>query len=122
MRLTRAMIYVKDIRRMAAFYGDTLGLQPIEETRQDTWVEFEAGDVKLALHSIPPQIADQLEISSPPQPREENPVKLIFEVEDLPAERERLGALGVMLIERSWGGWDGMDPEGNIFHISARSK
>src|SRR5690349_19225415 len=112
MRLTRAMIYVKDIRRMASFYGETLGLQVIGETRQDTWVEFEAGDVKLALHAVPPEIADQIEISSPPTPREKNPVKLIFEVEDVASERERLGALGVMLIERAWGGWDGIDPEG----------
>jgi catechol 2,3-dioxygenase-like lactoylglutathione lyase family enzyme len=116
------MIYVKDLPRMVAFYGDALGLKPIDETRMDSWVEFDAGDAKFALHAIPPQIADQIEISSPPRPRERNPVKLIFEVDDLASERKRLEAMGVTIIQRPWGTFDGIDPEGNIFQICSASK
>ena len=58
-------------------------------------------------------------ISTPPEPREETPLKLIFTVPDLAAERTRLAALGIELIERPWGTCDGMDPEGNIFTIMA---
>jgi catechol 2,3-dioxygenase-like lactoylglutathione lyase family enzyme len=117
MRLNRAMIYVKDLRRMAAFYGDTLGLISIDETCMDNWVEFDAGGVRFALHAIPAHIADQIEISSPPQPREKNPIKLSFEVDDVAAERKRLAALGVTIVQRPWGACDGIDPEGNIFGI-----
>ena len=119
MRLNRAMIYVKDLERMAAFYGEILKMKPIEETRMDSWVEFEAGSIRFALHAIPAPIAAQIEISSPPRPRDGNPIKLTFEVEDVAFERERLEGLGVMMMQRPWGAYDGIDPEGNVFGICA---
>jgi catechol 2,3-dioxygenase-like lactoylglutathione lyase family enzyme len=121
MRLNRAMIYVKDLPRMAAFYGDTLGMKPIEETRMNEWVEFDAGNSRFALHAIPSQIADQCEITSPPQPREKSPVKLIFEVDDVASECARLESLGVTIVRRQWGSYDAIDPEGNIFQIYSAS-
>jgi catechol 2,3-dioxygenase-like lactoylglutathione lyase family enzyme len=111
------MIYVKDLQRMSSFYGDTLGLKAIEETRMDTWVEFDAGNTRFALHAIPPQVAAQIEISSPSPARERNPVKLSFEVDDVAAERKRLEVLGVTIVQRPWGAVDGIDPEGNVFGI-----
>ena len=77
MRLQLAMIYAKDLPLMAGFYGDTLGLKPIEGSRTESWVEFDAGGVVLGLHAIPSHIADQIEITSPPQVREETPIKLV---------------------------------------------
>jgi catechol 2,3-dioxygenase-like lactoylglutathione lyase family enzyme len=117
MRLNRAMLYVKDMPRMAAFYGDVLGLEPIDATRLDTYIEFDAGNATFALHAIPRQTASQIEITSPPKPRENNPVKLIFEVDDVSAESERLVSLGVTILQRPWGTFDGIDPEGNVFQI-----
>ena len=114
-----AMIYVKDLPRMAAFYEMSLGLKPIKETQMDTWVEFEAGGSRFALHAVPTGIASQIEVSSPPQPREKSPVKLIFEVDDLAVETRRLTALGLTILQRPWGTCDGIDPEGNIFQITA---
>ena len=121
MRLSGAMIYVKDLPRMAAFYEMSLGFKPINETRMDTWVEFDTGGSSLALHAIPGPIASQIEMSSPPQPRASNPVKLIFEVEDLEREVGRLTTLGLSILERPWGTFDGIDPEGNIFQITSSS-
>jgi catechol 2,3-dioxygenase-like lactoylglutathione lyase family enzyme len=118
MQLQSAMIFVKDLRRMAQFYGGTLGLKPLVETITGGWAEFEAGNTTLALHAIPPQLADQVEISYPPRVREKNPVKLVFAVEDVEAERSRLDALGVAMIVRPWGACDGVDPEGNVFQIT----
>lgn len=112
MRLQRAMFYVKDLDRMVSFYRETLGLKVIEETRLGNFAEFDAGGTRFALHAIPREIADQIEISSPPKPRETCPVKLTFE-----AEVSRLQALGVTIIERPWGACDAVDPEGNIFGI-----
>ena len=122
MRLNQAMIYVKDLNRMAAFYEGVLGLNPIEETRMENWVEFEAGVAKVALHSIPPGIADQIEISSPPRPRQNNPVKLSFEVDDVALESRRLESLGVTIVQHPWGAYDGVDPEGNIFGLYSAAK
>ena len=117
MRLRGAMIYVKDLPRMMAFYRDTLGLKLIDETQSASYVEFDAGSANFALHAIPDHLAGQIEILSPSRPRENNPVKLTFAVEDIASERKRLEALGVTLVERPWGSCDGIDPEGNIFGL-----
>ena len=120
MRLSGAMIYVKDLPRMRSFYSDLLGIKPANDTWTESWTEFDAGGVTFALHAIPEDIASQIEVTSPPRVRGQNPVKVIFEVEDLQTELARLEALGVMLIERPWGSWDGVDPEGNVFGLRAK--
>ncbi len=102
---------------MAGFYGDTLGLKAIDSTRTESWVEFDTGGIVLGLHAIPSHIADQIEITSPPQVREETPIKLVFAVADVKAEFERLSALDVVVTLRPWGTCDGVDPEGNVFQI-----
>jgi catechol 2,3-dioxygenase-like lactoylglutathione lyase family enzyme len=117
MRLNRAMIFVKDLDRMADFYTNTLGLKPIEETRMQNWVEFDSGNARFSLHAIPSEIAQTIQISSPPRPREQNPVKLSFEVDDIESERQRLELLGTTIIRRPWGAYDGVDPEGNVFGL-----
>lgn len=106
---------------MAAFYADTLGLKPVQETRLDNRVEFEGGGARFSLHAIPPVIASQIQISSPPQAREQGSIKLSFEVEDVPSEIRRLESLGVTLVRRPWGAVDGIDPEGNVFGIHSRA-
>ena len=95
MKLTRALLFVKDLDRMAVFYGDILGFSAIAETRTDIWIEFETGGARLALHAIPAGIAERVEVNSPPDRQENNPLKLIFEVDNLAAKREKLEALGV---------------------------
>jgi len=61
-------------------------------------------------------------IDSPPVAREDSPVKLIFRVADIAAERERLEGMGVRVLERPWqtadGSFDCVDPEGNVFQVS----
>jgi catechol 2,3-dioxygenase-like lactoylglutathione lyase family enzyme len=115
MRLRQTVLFVKDLELMAEFYGEVLGLEPVAGTRTGSWIEFEAG---LALHAVPAHLAEQIEISSPPRPREDHPVKLIFHVDNLDAERARLAALGVTLMPRPWGVCDAIDPEGNIFQLN----
>lgn len=118
MKLRRALIFAKDMERMTAFYRDGLGLRLIPETRQNGWVEFEAGGCLLALHAIPVEIAEGIDITSPPQQRSDSPLKLVFETPDLEAARNHLVAHGAVMHEpRSWGACDGLDPEGNVFQI-----
>lgn len=113
MRFKSAMIFVLDLPRQEAFYRDVLGLKPVEATRHPDWVEFDG--VGLSLHAIPAHIAAGVEPSE--APREQHPVKLLFEVDDVDAEVARLQGLGVRIIRRPWGAYDGVDPEGNVFGI-----
>lgn len=122
MRLNRAILFVKDLHRMAAFYGGTMQMEPIEDSRTDSWAEFDAGGMRLALHAIPSHIAENIEITQPPQAREDNPVKLLFEVDDLEARISSLESEGVTIVHRPWGACDVIDPEGNIFQICSSTK
>jgi catechol 2,3-dioxygenase-like lactoylglutathione lyase family enzyme len=87
MRLGSAVLYVKDLERMKRFYSEILGTNPINQKFADVWAAFETGGARLALHAVPAEIAKNIEIKSPPPPREEDPVKLIFEVNDVESER-----------------------------------
>jgi catechol 2,3-dioxygenase-like lactoylglutathione lyase family enzyme len=117
------MIYVKDFPRMKEFYRQMLGEKPVNTEWTDTWALFDAEGTCFALHAIPEEYARNIEISSPPKARETSPVKLIFAVDNVPAERVRLEAMGITILQRSWQNaeeqCEGIDPEGNIFQISA---
>ena len=121
MELRSAILYVKDLEGMKRFYGEVLGTSPSTQGWTDAWATFETGGAWFSLHAIPAEIAKSIEIESPPIPREEHPVKLIFEVKDVELERERLEALGVQILRRPWQkpgeACDAVDPEGNIFQI-----
>src|SRR5262245_17249744 len=115
MRLGRAILFVKDFERMLAFYRDTLGLRAAEGDGTPGWAELDAGGARLALHAIPNGIARNISIADPPKPREETPIKLVFVVADVAAERVRLASLGVQMMDGGVsGGCDGLDPEGNV--------
>jgi catechol 2,3-dioxygenase-like lactoylglutathione lyase family enzyme len=120
------MLYVKDLARMREFYGSVLQAPPINTEWTDTWALFNVGGTKLALHAIPAKYGEGLEPSSPAQKRERSPVKLIFAVGDVVAERARLEALGVTTFPQSWQdpaeSCDFVDPEGNIFQLAARMR
>ena len=115
------MLYVKDLQRMKQFYGDMLGVQPANQDWTDVWAAFETGGARFALHAIPSEIAGHIEIATPPVPREKDPVKLIFEVQDVESERARLESLGIKILRRPWQqpgeACDAVDPEGNVFQI-----
>lgn len=121
MQLRGAMLYVKDLEPMKRFYGEVLGMQPTPQESTDVCATFDDGEIRFMLHAIPAAIAEKIEIASPPQPRENHPVKLIFAVSDVEGARQRLESLGVQTLRRPWQkpgeACDALDPEGNIFQL-----
>ena len=101
------LIYAKQLDSMSAFYQRVLAAREVH------------ADAELILHAIPPHIAAEIRIESPPQPREEQAIKPFFTVAIL-AEAERAAvACGGSVHGPLWPG-PGMrlrnvcDPEGNI--------
>lgn len=119
MRFDGAMLFVKDLGRMTAFYSDVLGLQPIEETRLDNWVEFKGDGARFSLHAIRADIAASIHIDSPPRPREQSGTKLTFAVQSIETVLQKIEQMGLPLLQRPWGGTEAVDPEGNVFAIRA---
>ncbi len=125
MRLACAMLYVKDLPRMRDFYLQVLGQKPVNNQSMETWALFHTGGTRFALHAVPPSVSQNIEIASPPKARESNPMKLIFAVDDVLAERNRLQAMGVTMLQPEWQNADeaceAIDPEGNIFQLTSVS-
>ena len=125
MTLECSMLYVKDFGGMREFYSNMLQAKPINAEWTDNWALFDVGGTGFALHAIPGH-AGKPEPSSGQPNRQQSPVKSIFAVEDLSAERARLEAMGVTIPQQSWqeaaASCDCVDPEGNIFQIAARTR
>lgn len=104
---------------MKEFYTKMLRANPVNTEWTDSWAYFDMG---FALHAIPEEHKGNGDTLSAPQAREKC-VKLIFTVEDVPAERARLEAMGITMLPRPWQqpaeSCDGVDPEGNVFQIVA---
>jgi catechol 2,3-dioxygenase-like lactoylglutathione lyase family enzyme len=122
MALQGAMIFVKDLERMTAFYTEVLGMKVVAETRLPTWVEFESAGSRFSLHAIPSDIASDISLQTPPVPRERSVTKLTFEVADVEGTLARIEAMGLPLLRRPWGGVEAIDPEGNVFALGAAAR
>src|SRR4051812_39387062 len=103
MKLGLAMVFARDMERMTAFYRDALELALIPGESREGWAVFDAGGARLALHAIPPAIAQQIVIADPPVAREDGAIKLVFHAPDPAAARARLIAHGAIMLEpRPW--------------------
>ena len=109
---------------MAAFYAAAFGLHR-EDTAEPGFVMMRAEDgADLALHQVPPHVAEEIELTSPPQWRDETALKLCFEVEDLEGQRRAILEHGGQA-KAPWS-WQGCeycectDPEGNVIQIFGR--
>jgi catechol 2,3-dioxygenase-like lactoylglutathione lyase family enzyme len=98
----------KDRERSARFYGETLGLER-NPNSTDTWIEFETGNVTLALVS-----PDEAGIEFAPLPFG----TIAIRVPDLEAAKTRLRDAGVEFVGETWdsgvcNGAAFTDPDGN---------
>ena len=117
-----AVIYVKDLARLAKFYEIVSDLKVREI--DNSHIRLESDAFQLVILQVPKRIANSIEICEPPLPRENTAIKLVFFVESISAARDRIRALGGDLnaSEKEWkyGSHtvcDGHDPEGNIFQL-----
>lgn len=120
-RLSHVMVFCKDIERLARFYGAAFDLTP-EPSEDPGWrVLGSKKGAGIALHALPKDIADSIEITDPPYVREETCLKVCFEVSDLDAARRKLLDAGGQAKD-PWQ-WQGTrfcecaDPEGNVIQI-----
>ena len=124
--LTGAVIFAKDMARVAAFYQQVCGLQ--HGGGDKTHIALQAGDSLLVVHAIPRSIAKAIVITQPPKRREDSVIKPVFGVSSLKAARAFALALGGELndAKKEWpfkrlGSartmCDGHDPEGNVFQL-----
>ncbi|BEP94421.1 hypothetical protein KW843_17510 [Acidovorax sp. sif1233] len=117
-----AVVFAKDMQRLAAFYEGLCGLNVVHA--ESDHIVLESGAVQIVVHAIPQRIARAIAITQPPVVREETPIKLFFAVPDLAQARLRAVALGGQLAPaareweaRGFRACDGHDPEGNVIQL-----
>ena len=120
-----AVVFAKDITRLAAFYEQLCGLTVVHA--ESDHIVLESGAVQIVVHAIPKRIARTITITQPPVVREETPIKLFFAVPDLAQARLRAAELGGQIAPagkeweaRGFRACDGHDPEGNVIQLRQR--
>lgn len=120
-----AVIFAKDLRRVATFYEKLLGLPAVH--RETDHVVLASPHFELVIHAIPKAIADSIDISVPPERRTETPIKLYFFVASIAEARANAPALGGELnppkgewAARGFRACDAHDPEGNVLQLRER--
>jgi predicted enzyme related to lactoylglutathione lyase len=117
-----AVLYAKDPMRVAAFYEHVANMRVCHSDNEH--VELQSGSFQLVVLQIPEQIAKTIRIDSPPERRENTPIKLVLFVQNIAQARTAAVNFGGALNgpEREWefqGATvcDGYDPEGNVFQL-----
>ncbi len=123
---TGAVVFAKDLQRMAKFYEELLGLTAVHA--ESDHVVLASAQCELVIHAIPKWIADTITITVPPERRGETPIKLYFGVDSIAAARARAPALGGVLnppeeewVARGFRACDALDPEGNVLQLRERA-
>lgn len=116
------VVYAKDIGRVAAFYAAVAGLDVLDDA--DGYVALASDALELVVVRIPDEIAETIEVATPPVRRTETPLKPVLPIADISTARERASGLGGVVDppdrEWRWGDTrvcDGNDPEGNVFQL-----
>jgi predicted enzyme related to lactoylglutathione lyase len=123
-RLAHVMIFVKHLEPMSAFYSRVFGLTPEPSSDARFLVLKSDTGAGIALHVLPYQIAECIQLTDPPVWRDETAYKVCFDVSDLEAYRQRILAAGGQAKD-PWQ-WEGTrfcectDPEGNVIQIFRR--
>ncbi|MEO8002838.1 MAG: glyoxalase/bleomycin resistance/dioxygenase family protein [Arenimonas sp.] len=115
-----ALIYAKDLSRVSEFYQQLFDMKLLKADSEHHVIE--SADIQLIIHAIPAHIANTISISSPPEPRSEQAIKLFFTVPSISATEKIAAAFGGSLFGDEYTGpkikvRNGSDPEGNIFHV-----
>jgi len=115
-----AVLYAKDVDRVAGFYAAVLGLETAG--RDEEHVLLESRAFQLVVLRAPG--ASAIQVAVPPVRRADSPLKLVFFVPSIAGIRASIGAHGGVLnrANQEWlfNGWkvcDGLDPEGNVIHF-----
>jgi Glyoxalase-like domain len=121
-----AVIFAKDIEALAMFYREVAEMDEVFKDK-DHIVLNEEG-FQIVVHCIPQNIADSIEISTPPNIRAETPIKICVPVSSIEYARSKAAELGGLIgpKEHEWPArgftaYDGYDPEGNVFQVRENS-
>jgi hypothetical protein len=124
LEMSSLVVFSINVRRLAMFYETVLGAEPLDERSGDIRLIHERDEI--LIHSIPEKIARDIEITSPPAPRDHSALKPVFDVVSLESALGSVEATGGVVTSRGFS-LDGLtrrdvlDPDGNIIQLRCRT-
>ena len=116
------VLYAVSPGRVARFYEALAGVKRVEPS--EGYVLLEIDGHELVIVRTTAEFAAAIELSDPPLPREDAPIKLTFSVESIAATRAAVAGTGGEIYPsdhewefRSLVVCDGVDPEGNVIQV-----
>src|SRR5262245_4766308 len=122
MSTVSAVLFAKDLQRVAAFYTGALGMTCLVSD-SDHW-RLDCRGFELIVHQIPKSIAEGIVIEQPPKRRVWGTIRIDYPVTNLAEARKKARALGGGIDDApAWGDAStnfflAYDPEGNQLGIS----
>ena len=120
-----AVLFVKDLPRVAAFYSKALGMKVTASDEHHS--AFDCAGFRLVVHQIPKHIAEAIVVDQPPRRRVTAALRLDYPVRNIADSRQAARALGGDIDETPppWADsganfFFGYDPEGNQFGVNQR--
>ena len=117
-----AVIFAKDVGNLAQFYRNVSAMVEVHKDKDHIVLDGEGFQV--VIHGIPKKIAATIEITQPPEVRENIPIKLCLPVASIEHARLKATEFGGLVGSkrkeweaRGFRACDGFDPEGNVFQV-----
>jgi len=117
-----AVIFAKDIEALTRFYREVATMAEVHKDKDHIILDEEG--FQIVVHGIPKAIAAEILITTPPQIREETPIKICLPVSSIEFARTKAAELGGRIgpkakewAARGFRACDGNDPEGNVFQV-----
>jgi predicted enzyme related to lactoylglutathione lyase len=121
--MSSLVVFSVDVQRLATFYKEVLTAAPRSEPSGDVRLISDRDEV--LIHSIPKHLAKDIAVSSPPAPRENAPLKPVFDVISLARALQSVEATGGVVTSRTFTldgltRHDVLDPDGNVIQLRGR--
>jgi len=121
------VIYSINVRRLADFYEAVVGVKrspsPGDNGKD---IRLRSDNEEILIHSIPAKIAKTISLQSPPEAREDTPIKPVFDVDSLATALEKVSLKGGVVTGRTFAlngltRHDVLDSDGNIIQLRGPS-
>jgi predicted enzyme related to lactoylglutathione lyase len=118
------VVFSVDVSRLARFYELVLDVRRQGEYSGD--VRLVGGGEEILIHAVPAAVAESVSISTPPAPRQDAPIKPVFDVGSLDAALEVVAAAGGVATATTFTfegltRHDVLDPDGNVIQLRGPS-
>ncbi|CAB4910374.1 unannotated protein [freshwater metagenome] len=121
------VIFSINVPRLADFYEAVIGVKrspsPGDNGKD---IRLRSDNEEILIHSIPAKIAKTISLQSPPEAREDTPIKPVFDVDSLADALAEVSLKGGVVMERTFEldgltRHDVLDTDGNVIQLRSPS-